>query len=156
MEYLLDLIVEIYKDCLKTGITPDKWLETKISFIPKPGKQCYLDPKDLIPISLFTFLLKGLERCIHWYLNNTHLKDKFSKNIYSYREGIGTEDALHNLVFKIEKALEKGEHALLLFLDLSAAFSSVTVESIIKNLKSLKVEDEILNWANHMLLNRKA
>ena len=156
MEYLLDLIVEIYRDCLKKGTTPDKWLETKISFIPKPGKQCYFDPKDLRPISLFSFLLKGLERCIHWYLNDTHLKDKFSKNIYSYREGIGTEDALHSLVFKIEKALEKGEHALVLFLDLSAAFSSVTVESIIKNLKSLGVEDEILNWANHMLLNRKA
>ena len=156
MEYLLDLIVEIYKDCLQQGITPDKWLETKICFIPKPGKQSYFDPKDLRPISLFSFLLKGLERCIHWYLNDTHLKDKFSKNIYSYREGIGTEDALHNLVFKIEKALEKGEHALVLFLDLSAAFSSVTVESIIKNLKSLGVEDEILNWANHMLLNRKA
>ena len=56
------------------------------------------------------------------------------KDIYAYRESMNCEDSLHGLLYSIEKALENGEHALVLFLDLTAAFSTVTIEGVIKNL----------------------
>jgi len=94
----------IYEICIKTGNTPASWLETKVVFIPKPGKTDYTDPKSFRPISLSSFMLKGLEQLIFWHINNTTLKkNPLHRNLYSYREGMSTEDALHNLVNKIEK-----------------------------------------------------
>lgn len=78
------------------------------------------------------------------------------RNLYSYREKISTEDALHNLVHKIEKALENKQVAIVLFLDIDAAFSSASTLAMINNLKKLGVEPEIVNWTADMLNNRTA
>ena len=154
IDFLSKYILEIYRDCLAQGKSPRRWLETKVVFIPKPGKPGYDTSESFRPISLFSFLLKGLERIIHWYLNKTCLIEKLHKNIFAYREGISTEDSLHGLVHKIEKALENQQQVMVLFLDLSAAFSSVTVSGIIKNLKNLGCEPEILSWCKDMLEHR--
>ena len=104
LKYFDKKLVNIYKESLRTGIIPGAWLETKVVFIPKPGKTDYCEPKSFRPISLSPFLLKGLERLIFWHINNTTLKtNPFHSNLYSYREGISTEDALHNLIHTIEK-----------------------------------------------------
>ena len=147
----------IYEICIKTGNTPASWLETKVVFIPKPGKTDYTDPKSFRPISLSSFMLKGLERLIFWHINNTTLKkNPLHRNLYSYREGMSTEDALHNLVNKIEKALENNEVAVILFLDMDAAFSSASIQGITKNLKKQEVEPELVRWSENMLRNRRA
>ena len=90
---------------MSTGTIPGAWLETKVVFIPKPGKTDYCDPKSYRPISLSSFPLKGLEILIFWHINNTTLKTN-----------------PHNLVYKIEKALEHEEVAVVLFLDIDANF----------------------------------
>ena len=154
IDFLAEYILEIYRDCLAQGKSPRRWLETKVVFIPKPGKSGYDAAESFRPISLFSFLLKGLERIIHWYLNKTCLIEKLHRNIFAYREGISTEDSLHGLIHKIEKALENQEQVMVLFLDLSAAFSSVTVSGIIKNLKNMGCEPEILRWCKDMLEHR--
>ena len=154
LEFLAEHILVIYKECLRTGKSPRRWLETKVSFIPKPGKQSYDEPNSIRPISLFSFLLKALERIIFWHLNKTCLRNKLSRNIFAYREGTSTEDALHNLTNKIEIALDNKEHCLVLFLDLSAAFSTLSVAGIIKKLKDMGCEAEILSWSKDMLESR--
>jgi len=78
------------------------------------------------------------------------------KNIYSYRESISTEDALHNLIHKIEKALANNDTVIVLFLDMDAAFSSANVSGILKNLNEIGAEKEIIKWSKFMLENRKA
>ena len=98
----LEHILVIYKECLKTDKSPSRWLETKVSFIPKPGKQSFDEPGSIRPISLFSFLSKALECIIFWHLNKNCLRNKLSRNIFAYQEGISTEDALHNLTNKIE------------------------------------------------------
>ena len=88
-------------------------MQTRISFIPKPGKADYCDPKSYRPISLSSFVLKGLERIVHYHVNDKHISKGpfFHKHLYSYLEGISTEDCLHNVINKIEKALEHNEYA---------------------------------------------
>ena len=104
--------------------------DTKVCFIPKPGKIAYDEPKSFRPITLSSFLLKGLERLIYWHIQNTVLQvNPLHKNLFSYREGISTEDALHNLVGKLEKARDKREVAVTLFLDIDAAFSSASTKA---------------------------
>ena len=123
-------------------------------FIPKPGKLAYDEAGAFRPISLFSFLQKGVERIIQWHLYKYSLREKLHKNIFAYKESTSTEDALHNLLHKIEKAMEQKEHALVLFLDLSAAFSTMTVEGIIRSLKNIGCDAKILKWCKHLLEHR--
>ena len=157
MDVIIHKLIEIFKKSLKEGKSPKKWLESKVVFIPKPGKMDYSDPKSLRPISLTSFFMKGLERLIHWHILRTSLRhNKFHKNLYSYREGISTEDILHKLMHKVEKALEKKEMAIVLFMDISAAFSSANVSGMIKNMKRKGIEPGIINWITNALVNRQA
>jgi ribonuclease HI len=154
IEFLGKYIVEIYRECILTGKSPARWLETKVVFIPKPGKLAYDEAGAFRPISLFSFLLKGVERIVQWHLDKYNLRDKLHKNIFAYKESTSTEDALHNLLHRIEKAMEQKEQAIVLFLDLTAAFSTMTIEGIIKNLKNIGCDAKILKWCKHMLEHR--
>ena len=61
-------IREIFVETLESGRIPEEWNITKAILIPKPGKANYDNPKSYRPISLTSFLMKGLERIILWYL----------------------------------------------------------------------------------------
>ena len=152
MDFLVDYLVDIYRDCIQQGKSPARWLETKVVFIPKPGKVSYDEANKFRPISLFPFPLKGLERIVHWHIEKFTLRNKLHKDIYAYRESMNCEDSLHSLLYTIEKALENGE--LVLFLDLTAAFSTVTIEGVIKNLKNMGCDTKILSWCKNLLENR--
>ena len=154
IDFLGKYIVEIYRECILQGKSPARWLETKVVFIPKPGKLAYDEAGAFRPISLFSFLQKGVERIVQWHLDKYSLRQKLHKNIFAYKESTSTEDALHTLLHKIEKAMEQKEHALVLFLDLSAAFSTMTVEGIIRNLKNIGCDAKILTWCKHLLEHR--
>ena len=67
-------ITKLYKRSLETGRPPKQWLEIKAVFIPKPGKPDYKTAKSFRPISLSSYLLKGMERTILWHLKETTLK----------------------------------------------------------------------------------
>ena len=57
----IEILVLIYKACISLCHTPKQWRETKVIFLPKPGKTSYDIPKSYRPISLSNFLLKALE-----------------------------------------------------------------------------------------------
>ena len=156
IDTIVQKVVSIYRKSLQTGIIPKAWLKVKIVFISKPGKVDFSDPKSVRPISLTSFLLKGLERIIFWHLNKTTFKyNKLHQNLFSYQEGKGTEDALHSLVHKVEKALEKKEFAVALFLDIDAAFSKASIESILKNMERKGIDPGIVRWSEYMLVHRE-
>ena len=60
----LEVLATIYKACISLCHTPKVWRETKVIFLPKPGKETYDLPKSYRPISLSNFLLKTLERLV--------------------------------------------------------------------------------------------
>ena len=125
IEELTPALINIFRQSLQECKPAEAWLETKAVFIPKPGKKDYMDPKSYRPISLSSFVLKSLERIVHWHLLDTNLtRTPFNDNLYSYREGMSTETALHRLISRIEKALGDRETAIVVFLDISGAFSN--------------------------------
>ena len=67
---------------------------------------------------------------------------------------MGTEEALHNLVRKIEKAKENGEICIILFLDISGAFNNASVSSILNNMKKKGIDSGLVRWLKYMLENR--
>ena len=156
IEELTPYLIETYTNSIKIKRPAHTWLKTKAVFIPKPGKPDYMDPKAYRPISLSFFVLKGLERLIHWHLLDTNLKEKpLPKNLYSYREGMSTETALHQTISKIESTLENNEIAIVIFLDISGAFSEASIQGMMKSLEKRNINGQLRDWISHMLENRK-
>ena len=71
---MVDRIGKIYDACQTIGYTPIVWRQSKVVFIPKPGKPDYTVAKAFRPISLTPFLFKGLEKLSSWHIQETALK----------------------------------------------------------------------------------
>jgi hypothetical protein len=69
----LDKLVLIYDAVMTAGYTPLIWRSARVVYIPKIGKTDYALAKSYRPISLTPFLFKGLERLVHWHLQETTL-----------------------------------------------------------------------------------
>ena len=157
IDILVPYLVQIYRLSLRSGKLAKQWLNVKTVFIPKPGKTDYALAKSYRPISLMSFMVKTLERLIFWHVQDEHMvRHPINDNIYSYREGVSTETALHKVVYKIETALAHKEFAMAVFLDISGAFSNIATDGIIRTFASKGVEVEIVHWVNDLLSNRTA
>jgi hypothetical protein len=107
------------------------WRQVKLVFIPKPGRNSYCRPMDFRPISLTSFLLKTMERLVDRFLRDEILLLKsFHPNQHAYQTGKSVETALHQLVVRVEKALNQQEIALGNFLDIEGAFNSTSYDSM--------------------------
>ena len=74
-ESLLYPICSIYRTSLSTGYIPQAWRKARVTFVPKPGKIDYTTAKAFRPISLTSFLLKGLEKLVDRHLRDGPLVD---------------------------------------------------------------------------------
>jgi hypothetical protein len=92
----------LYKVSIAIGYVPKRWTQSKVIFIPKIGKPDHSDPKAYRPISLCSFLLKGLERLILFHLEEKCLiKKPLSKAQHAFRKNMGTDTALSEAVDNI-------------------------------------------------------
>jgi len=57
-------LVHIYRASIALGYIPRIWRSSRVTFISKPGKPNYAAAKAFRPISLASFLLKGLEKLV--------------------------------------------------------------------------------------------
>jgi hypothetical protein len=133
------------------------WRQVKVVFIPKPGRISHCGTKDFRPISLTSFLLKTLERLV-----DRHLRDEvlglrpLHPNQHAYQAGKSGETALHQLVVRVEKALDQKEVVLGVFLDLEGAFSNTSYDSMCTALCRHGVEHSIVRWVRATLEGRRA
>ena len=152
----LERLTHIYKASYLLGYVPYEWRRARVIFIPKEGKKDYSNPRSFRPITLSSFLVKGLERVLLWELNDTSLSSNpLSENQHAFRRGKSTETALSNMVEYIERALIKGEYALGVFLDIQGAFDNVKPESIVEGMRTKNIDSAMIKWYQHYLLNRQ-
>ena len=97
----IGLLTEIYRESISTAVIPRSFLHMSVSFIPKkkPDKS---SPKSFRPITLASFLLKGLERIVQWHFNETILQNLLS-NQHAYTKGRSCDSALSEVVNKMER-----------------------------------------------------
>ena len=146
-EIIADYLLDIYKNSVINNIIPNNWTNSRVVFIPKPGKFAYTSPKDFRPLSLTSFLLKGLEKIILWYIEENFLSSNLHDNLFAYRQKKSTETALHAVVHKLETSLLKKECSILVCLDIDSAFSMATPHSMVNELKKNWL------WNNNMQLD---
>jgi hypothetical protein len=130
-EVIIPYLVRIFRACLATGYVPAIWRQVKVVFIPKPGRNSYSGPRDYIPISLKSFLLKAMDRMVDRYLRDETLDIvPLHPNQYAYQTGKSVETALHRFVVRVEKALDQREIALGAFLDIEGTFNNTCYDTM--------------------------
>ena len=153
----IDRIVAIYQASIRMAYMPKQWLTSTVVFIPKPGKESYNIPKSFRPISLTSFLLKGLERILGWHLEDTVLKERpLSEWQHGFKRDKNTETAILNTVDRIESAILRGGFAVGAFLDIQGAFDSLKPKCAIKALKDKHFPPWFIKWYGSFLTKRFA
>jgi hypothetical protein len=56
------------------GFIPTVWRQVKVTFIPKPGKFDYTEARAYCPISLWSFLLKTMEKLVDRHIRDGAMK----------------------------------------------------------------------------------
>lgn len=126
---------------------PAIWHQVKVVFITKPGRNSYCGPRDLRTISLTSFLLKTMDRLVDRFLRDEILALKpLHPNQHSKQAGKSVEMALHQLMVRVEKALDQQERALGIFLDIEGAFNNTSYDSMCAALAKHGVDHTIIQW----------
>lgn len=126
LDILLPTLVNIVNKSLESGIFPS---ELKSALVRPLLKKPNLDTeefKNYRPVSNLAFLGKVIEKVVALrlvdYLDTNQLDEPFQS---AYRRHHGTETGLLRIQNDILTALDKNQGALLLLLDLSAAFDTI-------------------------------
>ncbi len=155
-EVLLPVITEIINSSLSTGTVPPA---LKISRITPLLKKSSLDPESLQnyrPISNLPLLAKIMERVVarqlQKYLSENNL---YAQMQSAYRCFHSTETALLRVNNDLLRAVDQHQEAVLLLLDLSAAFDTIDHEILLQRLQSrYGLSATALAWFASYLSNR--
>jgi len=155
LKFIIQPICSIYRASLAHGYIPSVWQTSRVTFIPKPGKTDYSTAKAYRPICLTSFMLKGLEKLVDRYLRGGPLASiPIHPRQHAFQAGKSTESALHQLVGRIERALDAREYALGVFFDIQGAFDNTTCTSIKQALDEWKVHRSVRDWIIAMIKHR--
>ena len=155
MPALTSLITDIIHSSLTSGVVPSSLKTAAITpTIKKPGA----DPNDLNnfrPISNLPFISKILERTVAAQLNN-HLShyNLFEQFQSGFRANHSTETALVKITNDLLMASDFGLLSILVLLDLSAAFDTVSHNILLDRLASIGITDIPLAWLKSYLTGR--
>lgn len=152
---LLPLISAIIHSSLSTGIVPALFKSAAVTpLLKKPG----LDPNDynnLRPISHLPFISKILEKTVasqlHSHLTHNSLFEQFQSG---FRPRHSTETALIKITNDLLMAADSGLISILILLDLSAAFDTISHPILLNRLSSIGITHIPLHWFQSYLTGR--
>ena len=143
-------ILVIINTSIVTGKYPDPWKHPYIAPIFKSGDAN--DVTNYRPISLLPIISKILEKIVAnqlmVFLENNNL---LAKNQHGFRPHLSTETALLTITNKIYENIELKKISLLLLLDLSKAFDSVSHQILLKKCSKVNIDSF---WFEDYLKNR--
>ena len=121
---ILPALTHVINLSIKEASFPTSWKRSKVIPLLKKGDK--LDPKNYRPVALLPILSKVLERAIFLqliqYLNTNSI---LHPNHHGSRRGHSTTTALIQMYESWVKAVDDGEMAGVMMLDISAAFDMV-------------------------------
>ena len=134
--------------------TPKIWKEAKLIFIPKPGKSSYKIAKSWRPISLTNYLIKALEKLCVWESDQALQTNPVHTRQHGFRADRNTVTAISEVTDFIEQNIFFKKHISAVFLDIQAAFDTITPEKIKSALKEHGINPLVTKWYYKYITNR--
>jgi hypothetical protein len=155
-EVLIPIFQKIVNLSLRSGIVPKAFKQAVVKPLLKKSN---LDPETLSnyrPVSNLSFLSKLLERAVAdqlvSHLDTNGLQVKFQS---AYRAAHSTETALLRILNDLLSMVDGGDCALLVLLDLSAAFDTIDHDLLLKRLHvEIGLDSTVLSWFSSYLRGR--
>ncbi len=156
LDLLLPVITLMINLSLRLGYFPDAWkCALVIPLIKKLGLDLIF--KNFRPVSNLEFISKLVERAAVVQVNDYTGSNGLLPDVASsYRKGHSTETALIKVQSDMFDSMDKQNVTLLVMLDLSAAFDTVSHSVLFDTLESqFGVSGTVLGWFKSYLNNRK-
>ena len=150
----LNFITILFNNVIKTAVVPPLWKTGRIIPLLKPGKPSN-EGKSYRPVSLLSPLAKLLEALI---LPHVQQAVVLAEHQHGFRKGRSCTTALQDITSHIKKGLnrEKPVHrTVLVAVDLSCAFDTVSHETLIKDVSKLQLDPYLKRFIAGYLRGRK-
>ena len=139
---------------MKVGKFPDELKLGKITPIYKKESDELLE--NYRPVSTLPIFGKIFEKIIYSRLYNYFVsKGILHDRQFGFRKQHSTSHALNYSIDKIKQSIEKGDHVLGIFIDLSKAFDTIDHKILINKLNHYGVRGNTLSLIESYLSNRK-
>ena len=149
-------LTAIFTACIKLHYTPLLWRKANVIFLPKPNQSSMPRAKKFRPIVLSNFFLKTLERLITWRME--FLLERYypiHDKQHGFTKGRSTESAISNAVDYIERCIFRAGSCIGVFLDISSAYDSISIEHIRQSLYKHGGDTDLVEWYYHYLSHRE-
>ena len=143
-------VTKLFNQSIIQARVPSLWKKSVI--VPVPKTSDVTTPTNYRPISLLPIISKLLERHIYsLILHHLQANDILTTSQWGFLEGRSTVTALIKCSDDWLKSLEDGNDTCAIFFDYRKAFDSVPHRPLIVKLRSLGVDDCIVNWVKNYL-----
>ena len=139
---------------LSQGTVPDAMKLAKVVPIYKAkSKEIFTNYR---PISLLSNISKIMEKVVHKRLYSFLMKhDILYRNQFGFRSKHSTVDAVTKFTSDVLKSLDRKQHCLGVFLDLSKAFDTINQKILLQKLAHYGIRGNALNWFESYLADRQ-
>ena len=151
---LSPILVYLNNESISDGVFPDQLKIARVTPIHKAGDtKCLTNYR---PISVLPIFSKISEKLI-----NTRLLDFLTKysilsnSQYGFRPKLSTSMALLQLVEDLSRAMDEGDYAVGVFIDLAKAFDTVNHGILLSKLEHYGIRGRPLEWFKSYLSNRQ-
>ncbi|CAK9799229.1 Probable RNA-directed DNA polymerase from transposon X-element [Anthophora plagiata] len=145
------ILLDLLNDFFRQNLIPPEWLTSHLHFIPKQGGSG-LRPINL-PTSICKLLGRMLKARLQWWCET---KGTLSPTQAGFRKGRSCNDNIGSIVLEANNSIMRGEYTVAAFLDVSRAFDSVHITSLIFKLAEIGISGNTLGFISNWTNNRKA
>ena len=148
LEELVPTLTFLINESFQSGYFPEGLKHSNISPLIKDSKLDKDDLKNYRPIANLKFVAKTVERAavsqIQKYVSEYHLQAKTQS---AYRPSHSCETALLRVSSDILMSLDKGQEVILILLDYSSAFDTISHDTILQRLPQwFGIRGRALDW----------
>ena len=148
-------VVALVRAHIRLGFHPENWKTARGIIIPKPGKDDYSQAKAYRVISLLDCLGKVVEKTVAYILSNQcERTGALNPGQYGSRPQQSALDAVGLAMARTQQTWSHGKMVGALFMDMAAAFPSVARDCLIRRMRDLRLDENLIQWTDSFMQDR--